>query len=124
MSYFEGRKLLSAGQYEQAEARFRETLRSDQSCAEPFLRLHECLQGSGRLDEAKQLFDQELPTALIQLPPATPTELNATFSDGFTFSASPFQHLDPRVKHDMTRWEIREDKGEYQHEMVNGYRQS
>ncbi len=60
-----------------------------------------------------------LPTALLPLLQQKPHSLAVSFQDHrVQLQTSSFNHVDPRVKHESTRWEIRTEEGEYDRNMA------
>ena len=121
-AYFEGRILQRAGKHREAVAKFREVLSLDRDRTEPLLRLAESLMATDS-DKSRRLFREELeggplPPQVLPLPPEAPKNLrpaaDAVAGDAtFLLESTPFYHLDPRVKHVSTRWQVRAAGADY-----------
>lgn len=118
IQYFEARELQIRGQHEKAVREFRNILARDRDHVEPFLRLRECLvnhlgRANGDLAFQTEIANERSPT-LVQLDPDKPSNLRSDFEDdGVRLTADVFEHVDRRIEHKATHWEIRTENSEY-----------
>ena len=127
IAYFEGRLAQLAGRHDDAATSFRRVLELDRSAPLPFVRLNISLQelhGSNAIEFMRsEIADRVLPEELLPLPPRLPNNLGPTRGavvDPLTsrLQVSEFEHVDPRVTHRRTRWQIRHADGDYESSLV------
>jgi serine/threonine-protein kinase len=117
-TYLDGRLALVRGEHRLAAERFRRVIELDRSAIEPFERLREAVLGSDGEEAAENAFRAEVakgaPVAILNTPPAQPEGLRAE-KDGLDLilSALPFRHVDARVEHAWTRWQVRTLSADY-----------
>ncbi len=124
--YLEARFLQRDGELERAAEIYRELVEHDRSQAEPHLRLWECLKAQDS-ELARRRFRgdlnlENLPIAHLPVVPAQPRakrpEPDSPLALPIILESSDFFHLDPRVEHAATRWEVREAGTAYDREPV------
>jgi tetratricopeptide (TPR) repeat protein len=117
-AYLDGRLALGRGEHRRAAERFRRVIELDRSAIEPFERLREAVAKSDGDEAAENALRAEVakgaPVAILNTPPAQPEGLRAE-KDGLDliFSALPFRHVDARVEHAWTRWQVRTASADY-----------